>query len=58
MKLPTPRGLERTSQAGEEPGKEEESPAFAATVEEPLEGAHTPFGLGRAARGPPQSAGC
>ncbi|ADO70280.1 transposase zinc-binding domain-containing protein [Stigmatella aurantiaca] len=36
-------------QAGAEPGQEEESPAFAATVEEPLEGAHTPFGLGRAA---------
>src|SRR5262245_59083544 len=36
-------------QAGEEPELEEESAAFGATVEEPLEGAHTAFGLGRAA---------
>ncbi|KFE72092.1 hypothetical protein DB31_0353 [Hyalangium minutum] len=36
-------------QAGAEPGLTEESPAFAARVEEPLEGGPTPFGLGRAA---------
>ena len=35
-------------QAGAELGLEEESPAFALRVEEPLEGGHTPFGLGRA----------
>jgi len=36
-------------QAGAEPGLTEESPAFALRVEEPLEGGHTPLGLGRAA---------
>ena len=37
-------GLTRTSTAGAEPGLTEESPAFGATVEEPLEGAHPRLG--------------
>jgi Putative transposase len=36
-------------QVGKEPGLEEERAAFAATVEEPLEGAHAALGWGRAA---------
>ena len=44
------RGLEggELPQAGSEPGLEEESPAFAVTVEEPLEGAHPARARGRA----------
>ena len=38
-------GVRALPQAGAAPGLEEESPTFAATVEEPLEGAHTAFGL-------------
>ena len=43
------KGPMKLPPAGAEPGLTEESPAFAATVEEPLEGGHTPCGLGRAA---------